>query len=52
MESGRNMAFGTPFINKEGTNTARILNRIKSFGKAISLVASAMARALVLPISR
>jgi len=50
--SGRNNAPGMPFIVKAGANTARIQNRIRSFGKAISLQASQIASALGLPISK
>ena len=51
-DNGRNIAFGTPFITKEGANTARIHSRISNNGKAISMQASSIARRLGLFISR
>jgi hypothetical protein len=44
--SGRNNEPGIPPMVNAGANTARIHKRISSFGKAISLQASHMARAL------
>src|SRR4029079_7235823 len=49
--SGKNSEPGIPPIVKAGANTAKIQNRISSFGKAISLQASHMASAFGLPMA-
>ncbi|MNX65912.1 hypothetical protein D3C86_969870 [compost metagenome] len=49
---GKNRDPGIPVIVNAGANTARIHNKINSFGRAISLQASQIANALGLPISR
>jgi len=49
---GRNNEPGMPVMVNAGANTASIQSRINNLGKAISLQASQIAKALGLPISR